>query len=55
LTFSSVFAGWNRRTMFVVGSRCLGSGVAGPGEGRVAHSYSAGSPRVPGATDPADG
>ena len=35
--------------MFVVGSRCLGSGVAGPvWLGQVAHSYFAGSPRVPG-------
>ena len=24
-----IFAGWDRGTMFVVGSRCLGSGVAG--------------------------
>ena len=38
----------HRRTMFVVGSRCLGSGVASPGGGRGAHSFAAGSPRVAG-------
>ena len=50
-----IFAGWDRRTMFVVGSRCLGSGVAGPGGGGLLIAES----RVPracrAATDPADG